>query len=73
MWYGMDEAARWPLFECGRSLGRNIEMQVGITAGTRYGTDETAITGMRLGMWMVAGPRCWSASDGDHWDAISNE
>ena len=56
-WYGMDEAACWPLFECGWSLGRDIEMQVGIIAGMRYGTDETAITGMRR--WDVDG--CWAA------------
>ena len=55
-WHGMDEAARWPLFEYGWSLGRDIEMQVWITAGMRYGTDETAITGMQR--WDVDG--CWA-------------
>jgi hypothetical protein len=29
--------------------------------------------GCDVGMRMVAGPRCWNASDGDHWDPISDE
>lgn len=47
MRYGMDEAARWLLFGFRWSLGRDVGMQVGITAEMRYGTDETGITGMR--------------------------
>jgi hypothetical protein len=37
--------------------GTRIEMEVGITAGIRYGMDEVAITGMRS--WDADG--CWAA------------
>ena len=50
--------ARWPLFGCRWSLGRDIGMQVKIIAGTRYGMDKTAIAGMQR----------WDADN-----AISNE